>query len=100
MKTISMTDAKNDICAIIRDAEAQEVLITRHGKPAAVVVGFHDEDDWFDYRMEHDDRFLSRIAQAREDIRKGRFVSLDKLESKSGLLPHRPARHRRRMARN
>ena len=100
MKTISMTDAKNDICAIIRDAEAQEVLITRHGKPAAVVVGFHDEDDWLDYRMEHDDLFLSRIARAREDIREGRFDSLDKLEKNPAIPPDRPARPRRRIARD
>ena len=42
----------------------EEVLITRHGKPAAVVVGFRDEDDWFDYKMEHDERFLRRIAKS------------------------------------
>jgi len=82
MKTISMTEAKNDICTIIRDAETNEVVITRHGKPAAVVIGFHDEDDWFDYRLEHDERFLKRIALAREDVRRRRFVSLDELEKR------------------
>jgi prevent-host-death family protein len=79
MKKRSMTQAKNDICRIIREAEKEEVLITRHGKPAAVVIGFRDEDDWFDYRLEHDETFLRKIAEAREDIRKGRYVSLDEL---------------------
>ena len=83
MKTISMTEAKNDICTIIRYAETQEVVITRHGKPAAVIVGFRDEDDWFDYRMEHDEDFLRKIAEAREDIRQGRYISLDELEKES-----------------
>jgi prevent-host-death family protein len=77
-----MTDAKNDICTIIRDAEKEEVVITRHGKPAAVVIGFHDEDDWIDYRLEHDEAFLRKIAESRDDIRQGRFITLDQLEQK------------------
>lgn len=74
-----MTEAKNDICRIIREAEKDQVLIIRHGKPAAVVIGFQDEDDWFDYRLEHDKAFLRKIAKAREEIRQGKFVALDKL---------------------
>ena len=79
MKKHTMSEAKNDICSIIREAEKEGVLITRHGKPAAVVIGFRDEDDWFDYRIEHDEKFLRRIAKAREEIRKGEYVTLDEL---------------------
>jgi len=79
MKKRSMSEAKNDICSIIREAEKEEVLITRHGKPVAVVIGFHDEDDWFDYKIEHDERFLRKIAKAREEIRRGAYVTLDEL---------------------
>ena len=75
MKKHTMSEAKNDICSIIREAEKEEVLITRHGKPAAMVIGFRDEDDWFDYKIEHDERFLRRIAKAREEIRKGEYVT-------------------------
>lgn len=80
MKKRTMTEAKNDICSIIREAEKEEVVITRHGKPAAVIIGFRDEDDWFDYRLEHDEAFLKKIARARKEIRNGKFVALDKLE--------------------
>ena len=74
-----MTEAKNDICSIIREAEGEEILITRHGKPAAVIIGFHDEDDWFDYKIEHDEAFLRKIAKARDEISKGKYVSIDEL---------------------
>ena len=50
-----------------------------YGKPAAMVIGFRDEDDWFDYKIEHDKKFLHRIAKAREEIRKGEYVTLDEL---------------------
>jgi prevent-host-death family protein len=79
MKKHTMSEAKDDICSIIREAEKEDVLITRHGKPAAIVIGFHDEDDWFDYRVEHDEQFLRKIAKAREEIRKGEYVTLDEL---------------------
>ena len=68
-----ITDAKNGISTIIREAEKEEVLITRYGKPAAVVIGFHDDDERFDYRLEHDSTFLSGTATAREEIRHGKF---------------------------
>ena len=56
MKTRTMTEAKNDICSIIREAEKDEIVITRHGKPAAVVIGFRDEDEWFEYRLQRDEK--------------------------------------------
>ena len=34
MTTHTMTETKNDICSIIRKAEKEEIIITRHGKPA------------------------------------------------------------------
>jgi len=74
-----MTEAKNDICKIIKEAEKDEVLITRHGKPAAVVIGFHDEDDWIDYRLEHDERFLRKISKARKEIKEGHYIALEEL---------------------
>jgi prevent-host-death family protein len=79
MTTHTMTEAKNDICALIREAEKDEVVVTRHGKPAAVIIGFADDDAWFDYRLEHDERFLRKIAKARDQIKRGEFVSLEKL---------------------
>jgi len=30
-----------------------------------------ESEDWFDYRLEHDPRFLRRIEQARNSIRAG-----------------------------
>ena len=79
MTTHTMTEAKNDICAIIRESEEGEVVITRHGKPAAVIIGFSDDDAWFDYRLEHDETFLQKTAKARDQIKRGEFVSLDDL---------------------
>lgn len=40
-------------------------------------AGFADEDDWFDYQLENDPRFLRRIERARASLRAGRGVPLE-----------------------
>ncbi|MBI4543685.1 MAG: hypothetical protein HY703_00640 [Gemmatimonadetes bacterium] len=52
---------------------------TRHGKPAGLLIGFEDEEDWFEYRLEHHPAFLARVAEAREAIAHGRGIRLEKL---------------------
>lgn len=77
MKSIPLTRAKDALSSVIRQAEDEEILITRHGRPAAVVVGFRDEDAWLEYRLLNDEGFLKTIERAREDIAAGHFALLD-----------------------
>ncbi len=72
---------KDDLSRFLRLAESEEIVITRHGKPAGVLIGFESEEDWFDYRLEHDPEFLRRVADAREALREGRGVPLEELPS-------------------
>ena len=62
MKQIPLSDAK-DLSKLLREAEHETIVFTRRSNPAAVLVGFTSEDDWFDYKLEHDERFLKRIEQ-------------------------------------
>jgi prevent-host-death family protein len=80
VKEVPLSQIKDDLSRYLREAETQEIIITRHGKPAGVLIGFESEDDWFEYRLEHDPRFLRRIEQARNSLRTGQGVSLDDLE--------------------
>jgi prevent-host-death family protein len=77
MKRVALSEVKDDLSKYLRMAEKEEVIITRHGKPAGVLIGFADEDDWFDYRLENDPRFLKRIAAARKNLRAGKGVRLE-----------------------
>jgi hypothetical protein len=45
-----------------------------------VLIGFESEDDWFEYRLENDPRFLRRIEKARKSLRAGRGVRLEDVE--------------------
>lgn len=71
MKKAALSEVKDDLSKFLRLAEKEEVVITRHGKPAGVLIGFEDEEDWFDYRLENDPRFLKRIERARHSIKSG-----------------------------
>jgi prevent-host-death family protein len=80
VKQVPLSEVKDDLSRYLREAERQEIVITRHGKPAGVLIGFESEDEWLDYRLENDPRFLQRIEQARESLRRGRGVPLEKIE--------------------
>jgi prevent-host-death family protein len=77
MKQVPLHEVKNDLSRLLRRAETEDIVITRHGKPAGLLVGFKTEDDWFDYRLENDPRFLARVAAARKGLRAGKGVRLE-----------------------
>jgi prevent-host-death family protein len=81
MKEVPLSEIKDDLSRYLREAETEEIVITRHGKPAGVLIGFESEDDWFDYRLENDPRFLRRIEQARASLRAGRRIRLEDIET-------------------
>jgi prevent-host-death family protein len=80
MKKVALSEAKDDLSRILRQAEKEEVIITRHGKPAGVLIGFKSEDDWFEYRLQNDARFLSRVEAARSSLKAGHGISIKDLE--------------------
>jgi prevent-host-death family protein len=77
IKEVPLSEIKDDLSRFLREAEKQEIVITRHGKPAGVLIGFQSEDDWFDYKLENDPRFLERIEQARKSLKAGRGIRLE-----------------------
>ena len=80
MKEIALSEVKDNLSRYLRQAEEEPIVITRHGKPAGILIGFKSEDDWFDYRLEHDPRFLRRIEEARQSLQSGRGVKLEDVE--------------------
>jgi len=79
MKKVAVTELKDDLSRYLRLAEKEQILITRHGRPAGVLMGFASEDEWFDYQLENDPRFLKRIEKARASLRSGQGVKLEDL---------------------
>lgn len=79
-KRIPLHQVKDNLSVYLREAEKEQIVITRHGKPAGVLIGFESEADWFDYVLEHDPRFLARVERARKAFREGKGVRLEDIK--------------------
>jgi len=80
MKRVAISEIRADLPKYLRLAEEEDVVITEGDKPAGVLIGFRSEDDWLDYQLENDPRFLQRIEESRQHIREGRGVRLEDIE--------------------
>src|SRR5436853_7158201 len=52
VKEVPLSAVKDDLSRYLHEAETQEIVITRHEKPAGVLIGFESEEDWFEYRLD------------------------------------------------
>ena len=76
---MALAQVKDDFSRYLKLAASEEIVITRHGRPAGVLIGFETEEDWIEYRLEHHPEFLRQVEQARAAIRAGRGVRLEDL---------------------
>lgn len=65
MTKIPVATVKDNLSKILRRAAEEDVVVTVHGRPAAIILGFKDEDDWLEYRLLADEKFLARVAESR-----------------------------------
>ena len=95
---MALAKAKDDLSRYLRLAATEEIVITRHGRPAGIIIGFATDDDWFDYRLENHPEFLSRIAASRAALAAGQGVKLDNLDKKRPNNRMQPTRRVKRVA--
>jgi prevent-host-death family protein len=81
MITAPLNQVKDSLSDFVNRACKEQVLITRHGKPAAIIIGFADEDDWLDYRLEHDEKFIRRMEESRTQANAGHWRTLEDIEA-------------------
>jgi prevent-host-death family protein len=77
VRRVPLSEIKNDLSRFLREAAGEEIVITRNGKPAGLLIGFASAEDWLDYRLENN---LRRIEQARKSLREGRGIKIEDIE--------------------
>lgn len=82
MKTVTVRDLQKKVKTCIDEAQEDRVVITRRGKPAAVLIGVEGKD-WETVLLETDPTFW-RLVQER---RKQPTISLQELKAR--LKRHR-----------
>jgi prevent-host-death family protein len=78
-RTVALAKVKDDFSRYLKLASGEEIVVTRHGRPAGVLIGFGDEEAWFDYRLENHPEFLDRVRRSREDLSAGRGSRLEEV---------------------
>ena len=76
---VPLSEIKNNLSKFIRKAGSEDIVVTIHGRPAAVIIGFEDEDDWLDWLLLHDEAFMERMAESMRQYHRGEHVTLDEL---------------------
>jgi prevent-host-death family protein len=76
---------KDDLSRYLRMAEKEDIIITRHGVPAGVLIGFEDLEARWEELLLRDPRFKERIAQARVSLREGQGITIEELREKSEI---------------
>jgi prevent-host-death family protein len=82
-REVALARVKDDLSKYLRLAAREEIVITRHGRPAGVLIGFGSDEDWLEYRLAHHPEFLRHVAEARAALRQGLGVRLEDVEDSS-----------------
>jgi prevent-host-death family protein len=74
MKKVSVADLKAHLSAHLKAAELSPVIITRNGKPVAVLVPSGDEDDLERLMIAHSPKVQAILEAARQRFRAGEGI--------------------------
>jgi len=87
MIQVPLNKVKDDLSRYLRMAENEDVIITRHGVPAGILIGFEDPEVWWEELLVRDPRFRERVAQARSSLQEGHGITIEQLREKHNIEP-------------
>jgi prevent-host-death family protein len=90
MKVVALARVKNEFSTYVDAAQRDRVLVTRHGRPAALIIGVEGEQ--IEDLLTRSDPEFWRMIEARR--KNSRTVSADEMRKRLGI--DRKARTRRR----
>jgi prevent-host-death family protein len=96
MKTASVADVRSKLGAILKASEKTPVVITRNGRPVAVIVGVQDEAEVERLLEAKKPKLADILERSRQQIRDGQFLSeeefwsqVDKESSEQSTKPRK-----------
>ena len=82
MKTLSLSEVKAKLSELVDEVESRDerIVITRKGRPAAVLVSQDDLDSWQEtLEITSDRALMTEIRRGIRQIQRGQTVSYDKV---------------------
>lgn len=81
---------KDDLSRYLRMATTEDIVITRHGVPAGILIGIEDPEDLWEDLLLNTPEFMARIAQARASLRTGNYKTLAEIKAKYAVKDKQP----------
>ena len=91
MKVVALGQAKNELSAYVDEAQHDRVLVTRHGRPAAIIIGVEGEE--LEDLMTRSDPKFWQIIETRRKASK--TISSDEMRRRLGVVRRSKPRRKR-----
>jgi prevent-host-death family protein len=82
MKIASVAEVKSQFSAFLKASEGGPVVVTRNGRPVAVIVGVQDEDEIERLLMAYSPHLRAILDRSRQQFREGQWLSEEEFWSK------------------
>jgi len=92
MKVVGVKETREDLSRILESVQTEDVLVTRHGQPLAILVGVQGYD-MEQVLLMRDENFWKMIDQRRKSKR---TYSDEEMRRRLGLEPYQEKPRRRR----
>jgi prevent-host-death family protein len=87
MKIASVAEIKSQFSAFLKASEGGPVVVTRNGRPVAVIVGVQDEDEIERLLMAYSPHLRAILDRSRQQFREGEWLSEQKFWSQFEQAP-------------
>ncbi len=100
MKIASVAEVKSQFSAFLKESEGGPIVVTRNGRPVAVIVGVQDEEEIERLLMAYSPRLRAILERSRQQFRAGQWLSEEEFWSQfePGQAPKSSAKPRRKRA--
>ncbi len=75
MKIAPLAEVKDRLSAYIDAARESAIVVTRNGKPVALLTPIREDDDLDRLLLAHDLHFVRLLERARDRVRTGRYLT-------------------------
>src|SRR5438128_11817308 len=97
MKIASVAEVKAQFSAFLKASEDGPVVVTRNGRPVAVIVGVQDEDEIERLLMAYSPQLRAILEHSRQQFREGQCLSEEEFWSQLEEPPSKgPAKPRKK----
>jgi prevent-host-death family protein len=100
MKIASVAQVKSQFSAFLKASEGGPVVVTRNGRPVAVIIGVQDEDEIERLLMAYSPQLRAILERSRQQFREGQWLNEEEFWSQmeEPPPPQGPAKPRKKRA--